>query len=391
MEHVALVLSGGGARGAYQAGVLSAVARICSKLRIEDPFQIYTGVSAGSINVCMMTGQPGNFIDGVHRIVDLWSQLESDQVFYADLMALSRGGLQWMQELSLGGSKKERSLRSLLSTHPLNNLISELCDFTEIDRKIESGILRGVCVSAMDYHNVSTVNFFQAHPSVKLWKKGMHQGVRTKLATHHVMASSAIPLLFPPIKIGNDFYGDGCIRNQSPCGPGIYMGASRILAVGVRSSQSTIESYHHKKIKTFPTVSTIANALMNAVMMDGLESDIHRMESLNKGYRMLNPQDREKAGMKVVENLWISPSVDFAELAADRGGELPRIIRYLLKGPGSLGESAEMLSYLLFTPSYCRQLIDIGFKDGMNKKNEIENLLIVNAKGSVKHQRSGVA
>ncbi|WII71104.1 patatin-like phospholipase family protein [Bdellovibrio sp. 22V] len=389
MPNIGLVLSGGGARGAYQAGVLAAMAHICERLNLHNPFQIYTGVSAGAINVAMLVGYPGDFVESAKRLVGLWSHLNSDKVFYADLMALSRGGLQWMTELSLGGAKKETSLRSLLSTHPLHNLISETCQFEEIQKKIKAGIIRGVGVSALDYESVSTVTFFQGAKDISVWEKGLHRSEKAILTSEHIMASSAIPLLFPPIKIGDRYFGDGCIRNQSPCGPAIYMGADSLIAVGVRRRQDTWYTYHHATGGEVPTVSRVANVLMNAVMMDGLESDIQRIETINKGYSTLSPQERKKLSVREIPSLWIAPSIDFSEIAAKKSGELPRIIRYLLRGPGSIEESTEMLSYLLFTPTYCKQLIEIGFSDGMKEKTRIEEFLsTAEEKGARPHRHN---
>ncbi|WP_291516579.1 patatin-like phospholipase family protein [Bdellovibrio sp. ArHS] len=387
MPCLGLVLSGGGARGAYQAGVLAAIAHVANKLNIRNPFQIYSGVSAGAINVCMLAGHSGDFVEGARNLVSLWSHITSDQVFYADLMALSRGGLQWMSELSLGGGKSETSLRSLLSTHPLNNFISDQCHFDQIEKKIKTGNLRAISVSALDYDSVSTVTFYQGAADILPWERGMHRSEKAVLTTEHVMASSAIPLLFPPIKIGERYFGDGCIRNQSPCGPAIYMGADSLIAIGVRRRQDTWYSYHHNLSTTVPTVSRVANVLMNAVMMDGFESDVNRLEQINQGFSSLTSGQRKKSTVRKIDYLWISPSVDFSEIAKEKGSELPRMIRYLLRGPGSMEESREMLSYLLFTPHYCKQLVDIGFSDGMKEKDRIEELIVTKAAKphSVKH------
>lgn len=389
MATLGLVLSGGGARGAYQAGVLAAIAHVCSRRRIENPFKIYSGVSAGAINVALLAGYPGSFVSGSKNLVNLWSTIDSDNVFYADLMALSRGGLQWVTELSLGASKKESSLRSVLSTHPLNSFISEKCHFEEIQKKINSGLLTAVSVSALDYDSISTVTFFQGDTTLQSWERGMHRSERTQLNVDHVMASSAIPLLFPAIQIGDRYYGDGCIRNQSPCGPAIYMGADHVIAIGVRRRQETSFSYRHTVGGGVPTVARVANVLMNAVMMDGLESDIQRIEQVNAGVRAMNGSTGKTGPLKEVQALWIAPSVDFSELANKKSDELPRIIRLILSGPGSMAESSEMLSYLLFTPSYCRQLIDIGYSDGMKEADRIEEFLTVCAENRNVREVSG--
>nr|BFD66954.1 patatin-like phospholipase family protein [Bdellovibrio sp. HAGR004] len=385
MPTLGLVLSGGGARGAYQAGVIAAIAHICSRQKIENPFQIYSGVSAGAINVALLAAQASNFVPSSKNLVNLWSKIDSDNVFYADLMALSRGGLQWMTELSLGSRGKDgMALRSLLSTHPLNTFLTEACKFQEIQKKINAGQLQAVSVSALDYESIATVTFFQGQSDLPTWERGMHRSEKAILGVEHVMASSAIPLLFPPIQIQGRYYGDGCIRNQSPCGPAIYLGAERVIAIGVRRRQDTFYSYHNKGDSEVPTVARVANVLMNAVMMDGLESDIQRINQVNDSLSALSTEERSRVAMRKVDALWIAPSVDFSELAKKREGDLPRIIRYILRGPGSLDESSEMFSYLMFTPHYCRQLIDIGFSDGMKEQDRIAEFLTQNNQESVR-------
>lgn len=385
MPTLGLVLSGGGARGAYQAGVLAAIAHICSRLKIDNPFQVYSGVSAGAINVALLAAHPSGFVQSSKNLVNLWSKIDSDNVFYADLMALSRGGLQWMTELSLGSRGKDTTaLRSLLSTHPLNNFLSDACKFQEIQKKINAGDLQAVSVSALDYESVSTVTFFQGRPELQTWERGMHRSERATLGVDHVMASSAIPLLFPPIQLNGRYYGDGCIRNQSPCGPAIYLGADRLIAIGVRRRQDTFYSYHNKGASGIPTVARVANVLMNAVMMDGLESDIQRINQVNESLRALSEAERARVSLRKIEALWIAPSIDFSELAQKKENELPRIIRYILRGPGSLDESSEMFSYLMFTPHYCRQLIEIGFSDGMKEQDRITEFLTQNNQDSVR-------
>lgn len=385
MPTLGLVLSGGGARGAYQAGVIAAIAHICSRQKIENPFQIYSGVSAGAINVALLAAQASNFVPSSKNLVNLWSKIDSDNVFYADLMALSRGGLQWMTELSLGSRGKDgMALRSLLSTHPLSTFLTEACKFQEIQKKINAGQLQAVSVSALDYESIATVTFFQGQSDLPTWERGMHRSEKAILGVEHVMASSAIPLLFPPIQIQGRYYGDGCIRNQSPCGPAIYLGAERVIAIGVRRRQDTFYSYHNKGDSEVPTVARVANVLMNAVMMDGLESDIQRINQVNDSLSALSTEERSRVAMRKVDALWIAPSVDFSELAKKREGDLPRIIRYILRGPGSLDESSEMFSYLMFTPHYCRQLIDIGFSDGMKEQDRIAEFLTQNNQESVR-------
>jgi Predicted esterase of the alpha-beta hydrolase superfamily len=376
MANLGLVLSGGGARGAYQAGALAAIGDICKDLKIENPFTIYTGVSAGAINVSFLAADPKSFLDGTKTLTKLWSQIESDQVFVSDAMSLSRLGLQWMTDLSLGGMKKATPGKALLDTSPLGKLISENCRFENIQKNINAKKFLGVAISAMDYANTNNVTFTQAHESLPVWTRVRRHMERTDLSTDHVLASAAIPLLFPPVGIENRYFGDGCIRNLSPCGPAIYMGAQKLIAIGVRKKQDLCYSYEHHKTVEPPSAARVVNVLLNAIMMDGMEVDLERIDRINENLRKLDEIHRSHLSVKQVEYVWISPSYDIAEIAATKSNLLPRTIRYMLKGLGNIDEASEIISYLLFESGYCKKLIDMGYEDTMKQKVALAKFIV---------------
>jgi NTE family protein len=375
MSSLGLVLSGGGARGAYQAGALVAIAEICKELRIENPFQIYTGVSAGAINIAFLTADLDGFISGTQTLTKLWSNIQSEDVFLTDAISLSKIGLELVSELSLGGAKKASPGRSLLNTSPLGNLISKNCNFENIQKNIDNNRLRGVAISAMDYSTTSTVSFTQAHSEVPMWTRVRRHSETCLLEAKHIIASASIPLIFPPVEIENRFFGDGCIRNLSPCGPAIYMGAEKLLAIGVRKRQDMCYSYDKHKIAQAPTIARVVNVLLNAIMMDGMEMDLERVDRINEGISKLEESQRKHLQVKRIEYIWISPSFDLAEIAVNKSDKLPRMLRYLLKGLGSIEEASEVVSYLLFEASYAKRLIDIGYEDTMKQKKQLEHFL----------------
>ncbi len=374
---IGLVLSGGGARGAYQVGVLSAIAEITQDLKMQNPFKIYTGVSAGAINAAFLASGADDFAQTTKRLVDLWSQINSDQVFYTDPISLGKNGIKWLEDISFGGFFSETSKigKSLLDTKPLRALINNNMQFENIQQNIDSGKLRGVAVTAMDYQTTSGITFIQSNDDVKMWDKGRRKSEQTKLKADHVMASSAIPMLFPAASVGSSYFGDGCIRNQSPCGPAIYMGAEKLVVIGVRMEAhlqtAPVTSHAFKP----PSVAKVMNVLLNAVMLDGIEIDLERLDHINKFIDKFSTLESSKFTMRKVDYTWISPTEDIGAIAYEKSSKLPRIIRYLLKGLGSLEDAREIVSYLLFEPSFCTQLIEVGFEDGMRQKDKIIKLL----------------
>lgn len=370
-----LVLSGGGARAAYQAGVLSAIGDICTELKIAQPFQIYTGVSAGAINACVLTSQTGTFSDACKELINLWSNIKSEDVFVSNPISLAYEGLHWIADLSLGGIKKSTPGKSLVDTAPLKGLIEKHCSFDNIHKKIKAGDIHALGITALDYSNTNSVTFVQGHAQIPPWERVRRKSEGTEITADHLMASAAIPLLFPPININNNYYGDGSIRNLSPCAPAIFMGAEKILAIGVRSRKDMCYSQKKETVIEPPNTSRILSVMLNAVMMDGIEIDIERIERINKDMLHLNNQERKKLSIRSIDALWISPSRDLSTIAANRSKDLPRMIRYLLKGLGSLEEASEITSFLLFEQSFSKHLIELGYEDAMTQKNQLKKFL----------------
>jgi len=371
----ALVLSGGGARGAYQVGVLKAVGDLTRENQLENPFQILCGVSAGAINAAFLASQSHDFSRGTQKLVDLWASLSSDQIFRTDAYSMGKIGLKWMGELSFGGFGTSTEGRALLDTEPLLHLIRNNLDLPKISENLKSQKLKALAITALDYQTSETITFVQSHEEIKHWKKIRRSSESSIIEAEHVLASSSIPILFPPTQVGYRHFGDGCVRNTSPLGPALYLGAQELLVIGVRI-QNEISPPPNTSPTKSPSVSRVVNLLLNSVLLDGIETDVERLYRINEFLRRVPPQHQTNLNFRPVNALFISPSEDIGKIAAEMSSRLPRIIRYLLKGLGPLNEASEIISYLLFEKEFTYRLIEMGYKDGMEKKKEILRFLL---------------
>lgn len=372
-----LVLSGGGARAAYQSGVLLAIGEVCREMKIDNPFAFYTGLSAGAINAAFLCSDPeGSFVQASQKLERLWAQVQSQQVYISDPLSLSRGGLKWIMDLSLGGGlHRGPSHRSLLDTAPLRKLIEDYCNFDHIEKNLSAGKFRALAVSALDYYSTATITFLQAREKITPWNRVRRRAELTKITVEHVLASASIPVLFPPVAVGSRFFGDGCVRNQSPCGPAIYLGSTKLIAIGVRKKQDLCYTPPQVQPDEAPSVGRIANVLLNAVMMDGMEIDIERLQRINENLAKLGNVHPPHLTVRPIEALWISPSRELSELASQNSSELPPMIRYLLRGLGSLQDASEISSFLLFDSTYSKALIELGYEDGRREKDALKRIL----------------
>lgn len=374
-DNTALVLSGGGARGAYQVGVLQGISEILKKEKIEPPFRILSGTSAGAINTAKLASTEGDFHTAVVELIQLWSKIKSDQVFKTDIMSLNKIGLG-----SLLGTQKK--FNSLLDTEPLKKLIEKYCDFKNIQKNLDSGLFDSVIITANNYSRNSAVSFIQTSNRVDekltIWKEIRRRAVHTQMTSDHILASSAIPMLFPPISLGGEPYGDGCVRNSTPCSPSIRMGANKLLVIGVRSANTGGAPLKEDSPQIHEaSMVRILNTLLNAVMLDSVEQDVHRIQRLNQLHDEAvasNPHFKAKT-LKKIPAICISPSQDIGELARTRAHHVPRILRMSINAFGDLDEASEILSYLLFDQDFCKSLITMGHSDCLAQKDEILNFL----------------
>lgn len=374
-QKTALILSGGGARGAYQVGVLKGLSEILPE-KMKSPFDILSGSSAGAINCAHLATNIQHFSVAIEKLVYLWSQIKAEQVFKTDFLSLNKFSL---------GLLGEKKLNALLDTAPLRELISKNCDFTKIKKNLEAEFINSVIITANNYDSSSAISFIQTKDqSHVFWRESRRKAVLAEINVDHVMASSAIPMLFPPIEIESQHYGDGCVRNNTPCSPSIRMGAEKLFVIGVRTQLSTEVNHQIQSLKKkappqqSPSMIKILNTLLNAVLLDSVEQDVLRIQRINQLAKLVKQSEsqvsvEDKMGLKEIPALCISPSQDIGELARQHAHHLPRLIRMTISAFGSLDEASEILSYLLFEPNFCKSLIEMGYQDALVNKESIQS------------------
>lgn len=358
----ALILTGGGARAAYQIGVLKAIA---SKLprNQKSPFKVICGTSAGAINAVSMACYASCFHLGVKKTEWVWKNFTTSQVY--DCNWLNVFGYLARNYVSKYQKSQINRATSLLNNKPLSNLLSELVDFKRIDRNILSGHLDAISIAASSYSDGDSISFFQSSQSDE-WSRAKRRGVKTVLTSRHLMASAAIPLVFPCVKIGNDFFGDGSIHQLSPLSPAIHLGADKILIIGVEQPR---QDKYAKDPEFHPNSATITGHLLDTIFTDSLNSDLERMQRINN---TISHTSEAKAGLKKVDSLLINPSRNFNSIASKHYHNMPSAIKFLLRlvGVTKNSESA-LISYLMFEKPFTEELIALGYQDGLDRIDEI--------------------
>jgi len=373
-DRTALVLTGGGARAAYQVGVLKAAAQLLPK-RAHNPFSIITGTSAGAINAVALGASANNFRLAVKKVERLWSRLHVDQVYKAGHLDLLGGLLRLAVSLFHQGIGLRRPL-SILNNAPLAELLSKVIDFRDLERRLQGGLLDAIGVTASSYDSGESVTFYQSNLDGNVlpeWRQARRRGIATRLEVAHLLASSAIPTLLPAAKIGDSYYGDGALRQVSPISSAIHLGAERILVVGVSGNPTRGPSVRHEEHS--PSMARIMGHVFNSAFIDALENDMEHLVRINELVGMVlneNPH-ADTAGLRMVDFLCINPSIQINELVARHFNSLPRSMRAVLKMTGATpsGGGTSMASYLLFEGAFCRELIACGYRDAMAQEEAL--------------------
>jgi NTE family protein len=357
---LAIVLSGGGARAAYQVGLLRRLARELPDLR----FPIITGVSAGAINAAFFASHPAPIGKSAEALAQVWRRLTVDDIFRVDLPSLARNLVRWATHLVSGGSAAAPDARGLVDSHPLRLTLERSAasvdgEIIGIGRNLERGRLKAIAITALNYSTGQTVTWIQGDGP--LWNEGLRRSYRARLSIEHVMASSALPLFFPAVRLGEAWYGDGGVRHVTPLVPALRLGARRILAISPHYRQSPAE-VERPKIRGYPPPAQILSQLLNAVFLDVVEQDVDRLEQMNELLAKLPPEAR--GDLKPIDILVLRPSENLGELVSAYEPRLPKGFRYLTRSLGTRETtSPDLLSYLMFQPDYLERLMAIGEKD----------------------------
>jgi NTE family protein len=372
-NELSFVLTGGGARGAYQVGVMRWLARNYPELRVP----IITGVSAGALNAALLAAHPGTFPQAVATMSALWSELTAEKVFRVDPGHLAWNAMRWGARLvsgTLGGATR---VKGFLDTTPLREYLEEAYACVEgaipgIDYNLERGILKAVAISTTNYSSGQSIVWVQGR-DIRGWTRPQRRGIHTKLTISHIMASAALPLFFPAIQIGNAWYGDGGVRLAAPLSPALHLGARRIIAISTRYDRP-VSSAMRRTTMGYPPPAQVFGMLFNAVFLDLIDHDAVRLQRFNRLIKRLDPDKRD--GMRVIDFVTLRPSRDLGRLARKYEPRLPLAFRFMTRGLGTRETaSPDLLSMLLFQPDYLNNLMDVGEADAERRADDLAHLI----------------
>ena len=385
----ALILSGGGARAAYQVGVLKALRELLPA-QVHTPFPIICGTSAGAINTRALAGRAGDFASQATQLEGVWRSLRAEHIYRTDIWGVLRNTACLLATL-VGDPARARRPVALLDNAPLRALLADYIRFREIDEAIASRRLKAVAVTAMSYSSGQSITFFQGEH--ENWKRARRMGLRTGLNLDHLMASSAIPTIFPPVRIGDHYYGDGALRQLKPLSSALHLGASRLFVVGV--SDNPARSSFDEKVFHSPTLAQMIGHMLNSAFIDSIESDLETLRAINRATSGISAEQREALGiedLKPVDFLCITPSQGINTLAEEYLHELPRSVRAFLRVTGATarGGGTSAASYLLFEPGFIGRLIDLGRDDTLRQAERVKAFFAVGASALTETQATTV-
>jgi len=366
----AIVLAGGGARAAYQVGVLRAMKELTADTR-ANPFSIICGTSAGAVNAAALAVHADDFALGVEHLSEVWRHFQPHHVYRSDFPGVMANSSRWLAGFLFGAFVRNKRI-SLLDNRPLESLLARRLDFSRIQANIDAGVLDAVAITCSGYTSGQSVSFFQAVPTTEGWKRQSRVGVRSKIGVEHLMASSAIPFLFPAHRLNREYFGDGSMRQIAPVSPALHLGADRVVVVGTARTKS--EAPQRTRGDLYPSLAQVAGHVMNSIFLDSLAVDLERLERINRTISCVEPEQLRKMGLTLhhVDVLVLTPSEPLDAIAVKHVRNLPWSIRFLMRSVGAMRRGgANLASYLLFEPGYCNELIDLGFKDTMDRRDEV--------------------
>ena len=370
LPKVGLVLPGGGARAAYQVGVLRAVADLLPA-RSVNPFPVVTGTSAGAVNATAIAVHADRFRVAVGNLERVWRNFQVGQVFRSDTPSMLRSTMHWLFAMMSGGWLLPTP-KSLFDNSPLRNLLREQFNFEGVHRSIAAGHLDALALSAAGYVSARSVSFYEARPGCEPWSRMRRSGEPTPLSLDHLMASVAVPFLFPPVLLGDEYYGDGAMREANPFSAAIHLGAQRLLVIGTRNDARPTAPVPPLS----PTFGQIFGYMLDSLFSDGLYADLERLTQINHIVDRVGPLNDGGVQLRRIDMLVILPSRDLSEIARHHVSSLPRALRVLLRTMGAMNTGGgQLMSYLLFQDTYTRELIALGYQDAMKRADDLRAFL----------------
>ena len=374
-KRAALILTGGGARAAYQVGVLKAIAELLPR-NSHCPFPIICGTSSGALNAATLAVNAGNFRKGVQYLTSTWKNFHANQIYRTDVIGVFNNSMLWLAGVVLnmiGINKLPRV--SLLDNSPLIELLEEMLPCEKIQDSIDAGNLHALSITASGYGSEQSVTFYQGVKQLVPWRRKGRVGIPMPIDNRHLLASSALPFIFPATLINREYFGDGSMRQIAPISPALHLGATRVLIIGV-----SMNGYHQQSdradIGEYPSLASIAGHTLNSIFLDSMEVDLERLKKINDLVAMMPEEVRERAEIRHVDALIILPSQPVDKIAERYVTELPWTIRLLLRLIGARQQSGgTLVSYLLSEKKYCRALIDLGYQDALKRRDEIIDFL----------------
>ena len=373
LKHTGLILSGGGARAAYQVGVLRAIADTLPP-GYPNPFDIICGTSAGGLNAAGLATHAHCLHDGIAMLESVWGEFRTDQVYRTDWPGVLARAWRFLWTMVFGRLRRDLPI-SLLDNSPLRSLLDRHLPMERIQGAINAGHLRALCITASGYSSGESVSFFQGSPGLEGWQRSRRIGMRADITLDHLLASAAIPIVFPAVRLNREYFGDGALRQLAPISPALHLGAERVLVIGV-GGQS--DKHPREKTVAYPSIAQVVSHIMNSSFIDSLEADIERLTRVNRTLGLIPEEIRQQhSTLHQVESLVISPPAQVLDMIAMRHARLlPKSIRMFVRGSGATHRSGSgVLSYLLFEAPYCQDLMELGYHDGKSRRDEIKRFL----------------